>query len=70
MDHTDARQSPERPAVAPCPVLGLPRLRLAQLPTPFEPAPRFAAALSLGLMVLILIGVLLYTRALGSEDLV
>lgn len=29
-----------------------------------------AAALSLGLMVLILIGVLLYTRALGSEDLV
>ncbi|CDO08835.1 ABC transporter permease [Mycolicibacterium cosmeticum] len=29
-----------------------------------------AAALSLGLMVLILIGVLLYTRALGTEDLV
>ncbi|WNG85468.1 ABC transporter permease [Mycobacterium sp. ITM-2016-00317] len=29
-----------------------------------------AAALSLGLMLLILIGVLLYTRALGSEDLV
>lgn len=29
-----------------------------------------AAALTLGLMVLILIGVLLYTRALGSEDLV
>ncbi|MCV7357700.1 ABC transporter permease [Mycolicibacterium fluoranthenivorans] len=29
-----------------------------------------AAALSLGLMVLIVIGVLLYTRALGTEDLV
>lgn len=29
-----------------------------------------AAALSLGLMVLILAGVLMYTRALGSEDLV
>ncbi|MHA3021897.1 ABC transporter permease [Mycobacterium sp. BMJ-28] len=29
-----------------------------------------AGALSLGLMVLILIGVLLYTRALGTEDLV
>lgn len=29
-----------------------------------------AAALSLGLMVIILIGVLLYTRALGTEDLV
>ncbi|MDN4520257.1 MULTISPECIES: ABC transporter permease [Mycolicibacterium] len=29
-----------------------------------------AAALSLGLMLLILIGVLLYTRALGTEDLV
>ena len=29
-----------------------------------------AAALSLGLMLLILVGVLLYTRALGTEDLV
>ncbi|MGJ6124426.1 ABC transporter permease [Mycolicibacterium sp. Y3] len=29
-----------------------------------------AAALSLGLMILIVIGVLLYTRALGTEDLV
>jgi spermidine/putrescine transport system permease protein len=29
-----------------------------------------AAALSLGLMVIILVGVLLYTRALGTEDLV
>ncbi len=29
-----------------------------------------AAALSLGLMVVILVGVLLYTRALGTEDLV
>ncbi len=32
--------------------------------------PPVAAALSLGLMVLIVIGVLLYTRALGTEDLV
>jgi spermidine/putrescine transport system permease protein len=29
-----------------------------------------AAALSLGLMGLILVGVLMYTRALGTEDLV